>query len=133
VSAERAKRVRNVLAIASVAEAVTGVVAVVDPSFVASLLLGTGLSGAGAQIGRCFGMAALTVGLACWPGPVGVGSLAAPRRGMLFYNLAIGAYLAVLGAAGQAAGFLLWPAVAYHALVALVLAARWRDGGQVHA
>jgi hypothetical protein len=132
VSAEPAKSVRKVLAAASIVEGVTGLVAIVDPSLVGRLLLGSGLSDVGAQIGRCFGMAALAVGLACWPDRAG-GSLAAPRRAMLVYNLVIGGYLAVLGAGGRATGPLLWPAVAYHALVALALAARWRAGGEVRA
>ena len=46
---------------------------------------------------------------------------------MLFYNVLIASYLAWLGAIGHREGLLLWPAVALHAVVALLLVKAWGD------
>jgi hypothetical protein len=72
-------------------------------------LLGAELSGVGAVLARCFGVGLLGLGVA----PV--------FRGMLLYNAGIALYLGFAGAAGQWGGILLWPAVALHAGVALLL------------
>ena len=42
-------------------------------------------------------------------------------RAMLIYNVLIALYLAYLGAAEHLGGVLLWPGVALHAIVALLL------------
>ena len=51
----------------------------------------------------------------------------APLRALLAYNLLAALYLAWVEVAHRPAGILLWPAVAEHALVALLLATRMRD------
>ena len=48
-------------------------------------------------------------------------------RAVLAYNLLAALYLAWVGVTHRPAGILLWPAVAEHALVALLLATRMRD------
>jgi hypothetical protein len=45
---------------------------------------------------------------------------------MLTYNALIALYLAYLGTLGHLRGFLLWPAVALHAVVAALLVWTWR-------
>ena len=55
-------------AFAAVAEAGTGLVLLIDPAIVVTLLLGAEISGVGTALGRCFGIALLALGLACWPG-----------------------------------------------------------------
>ena len=57
------------------------------------------------------------------PGPRERGSAA--FRAMLIYNVLIAVYLAYLGTIGHAGGLLLWPGVALHAVVALVLVWTW--------
>jgi hypothetical protein len=52
---------------------------------------------------------------------------------MLVYNALIATYLAYLGTAGHLGGLLLWPAVALHAVVALLLAWTWRDNRRIKA
>ena len=47
---------------------------------------------------------------------------------MLVYNVLIAVYLGYLGTAGHLKGVLLWPGVALHALVALLLI--WRGRGK---
>jgi len=114
----------KILAFAAVTEAVTGLALLVDPALVVQLLLGMEAAGVGALVGRCFGIALIALALACWPGrqPATSGSPAA--RAMLTYNLLVALYLAYLGAL-HAGGLLLWPAVALHAAVALLLIRAW--------
>ena len=78
----------------------------------------------GNWLGRCFGIALLTLGLACWPGRQRAASGTPAFRAMLIYNALIALYLAFLGTVRHRAGLLLWPAVALHAVVALLLAER---------
>ena len=88
------------------------------PALIVSLLLGAELSGVGPVLARCFGIGLLALGVA----PV--------FRGMLLYNAAVSLYLGFLGGTGQAGGILLWPAVALHAGVALLLVwLRRNEGG----
>jgi hypothetical protein len=71
-------------------------------------------------------IALLALGLACWPGRQRVASGSAPFRAMLTYNALIALYLAYLRTAGPG-GPLLWPAVALHASMALLLIGTWAD------
>jgi hypothetical protein len=117
----------KVLAFAAIAEIGTGLALAIDPVLVAGLLLGKELAGVGIPVGRCFGIALLVVGLACWPGRQPVAGNSPAARAMLAYNALIASYLAYLGTAGQMGGVLLWPAVALHAAVALLLVWKWRE------
>ncbi len=58
----------RILGFAAVAEVGTGLVLMIHPAIVVTLLLGAEFSGAGTLLGRCFGIALLGLGLACWPG-----------------------------------------------------------------
>ena len=118
---------RNILAFASVVEAGTGLVLMIDPALVVKLLLGADVSGVGIPLGRCFGIALLVLGLACWPSRQRSENSAPALRAMLTYNLLIALYLAYLGTAGHLGGLLLWPGVALHAVVALLLVWIWRN------
>ena len=115
---------RKILAFASIVELGTGLALLADPTIVERLLLGTELLAVGTILGRCFGIALLALALACWPARTeGVGGPAA-FWGMLVYNVLIALYLAWLGTADHRKGLLLWPAVALHATVAVLLV--WR-------
>jgi Ca2+/Na+ antiporter len=113
-----------------VVEVGTGFVLIVDPAIVVTLLLGTEVSGAGTLLGRCFGIALLALGLACWPGQRGAETGSPAFRAMLTYNALIALYLAYLGTLGHLRGLLLWPGVVLHAVVALLLVWAWRDQRQ---
>jgi hypothetical protein len=120
--------VRKLLAFAVFVEIGTGVLLLVDPALVVALLIGGDLSGAGVVAARCFGIALIALGLACWPGRQPAGDVAAAVRGMLLYNAAIALYLAYLGVAAHVGGPLLWPAAVLHAVVTvLLLMARQRE------
>jgi Ca2+/Na+ antiporter len=124
---------RKVLAFAAIVEVGTGLVLMIDPAIVVLLLVGVDVTGVGILLGRCFGIAMLALGVACWPGglPAEVG--AAAFRGMLAYNLLIALYLAFLGTVRHLGGVLLWPGVALHAVVTLLLIWTWRAGRQAKA
>ena len=118
---------RKILTFAAVVEVGTGLVLMIDPAVVVTLLLGAEVSGAGTLLGRCFGIALLALGLACWPSRQRAESDSPAFRAMLIYNVLIALYLAYLGAVGQLGGLLLWPGVALHAVVALLLVWTWCD------
>jgi len=109
--------VRNVLIYSAVAEAATGLALLIVPSLVGRLLLGEDLSGIAIPVARVAGLGLTALGIACWPGP--------PLVGMLAYGAAVTLYLAYLGFAGGATGILLWPAVALHAVLSILLARAW--------
>jgi len=101
---------RNVLLFSAVAEVGTGLLLFVAPEILVRWLFGGELSGTGLIFARCFAVAMVSLG-------------AAPAfRTLLIYNALIALYLAYLGASGKASGPLLWPVVAIHAAVALLLA-----------
>jgi hypothetical protein len=94
-------------------EAATGLTLLIAPSMVVQLLLGSGLSGVGVPVARVAGMALIGLAVACVPGFTWVG--------MTIYNALVMFYLAYLGLAGGFGGVLLWPAVAAHAGLTLLL------------
>lgn len=98
---------------AAVGEAATGLVMLVFPSLVGRLLLGEDLAGIAIPVARVAGIALVALGIACWPGPA--------RVGMLTYSAAVTLFLAYLGLAGGVSGILLWPAVALHAILMVLL------------
>jgi Ca2+/Na+ antiporter len=119
---------RKILAFAAVVEIGTGLGLVVAPAVVVVLLVGADLSGVGVVLGRCFGITLVALGLACWPGRRHTeGGSPAAFRGMLAYNALIALYLAYLGSLEHLRGYLLWPAVALHGVVALLLMWTRRD------
>jgi hypothetical protein len=108
---------KNGLIFAAVAEAATGVVLLTVPSLVGQLLLGEEFTGVAIPVARVAGIALIGLGIACWPGP--------PLAGMLIYSTVVTLYLAYLGLAGGLAGVFLWPAVALHAVLSILLGRAW--------
>ena len=112
---------KKVLIFAAVGEAATGLALLIVPSLVGQLLLGEELDRhrhTGCARGR---HRADRLGIACWPGP--------PLVGMLTYSAAVTLYLAYLGFAGGLAGVFLWPAVALHAVLSILLGRAWLATG----
>jgi hypothetical protein len=108
---------KKVLIVAAVAEAATGLGLLIVPSLVGQLLLGEELTGVAIPVARVAGIALIALGIACWPGPALVG--------MLTYSTIITLYLAYLGFAGGLTGTLLWPAVALHVVLSILLGRAW--------
>ena len=101
------------LTVAAVLEVATGIALLTGPSWVGRLLLGEELTGMAVTLARVTGIALIALGVACWPGT--------PLAGMLTYNAAVALYLAFIGYT-SAAGPLLWPVVALHAVLTVLLA-----------
>jgi hypothetical protein len=108
---------KKVLTVAAVAEAATGVALIVVPSLVGQLLLGAELTGVAIPVARVTGIALVALGFACWSGPA--------LLGMLIYSALVTLYLLYLGIRGKWVGPLLWPALALHAILTLLLARSW--------
>jgi hypothetical protein len=115
----------KLLAFAAVSEAGTGVALVILPSLVGWLLLGAELTGVSVPVARVAGIALIALGLACWPGSDAASSLSRALRAMLCYSLLATLYLAYLGIRGEWVGLLLWPAVAVHAMLTILLVRAW--------
>jgi hypothetical protein len=109
----------KLLAIASLAEAATGLALLLVPSLVGQLLFGAELTGASTPVGRVLGIALIALAVACWPGLTAL-------CGMLTYSALATAFLAYVGIRGHWVGPLLWPAVGLHAVIALLLGRAWR-------
>jgi hypothetical protein len=101
------------LIFAALAETATGLALLIAPSLVGQLLLGEELTGIAIPVGRVAGIALIALGVTCWPGR--------PLVGMLIYSAAVTLYLAYLGFVDGFAGTFLWPAVALHAFLTVLL------------
>jgi hypothetical protein len=109
---------RQVLAIAAVGEITTGSALLLAPSLVGHLLLGEGLAGVAIPVARVAGIALIALGVACWPGT--------PLLGMLLYSAVVTLYLAHLSFSGGYGGIMMWPAIAVHGALAVLLTMAWR-------
>ena len=110
---------RTLEAIAAAVEGTAGLALIANPAFVVHLLIGASLSSSGMAVGRVGGFALLSLGLACWP----TGEVVTTRAtvALCTYNLLTSLYIAYLGIVRGFVGFLLWPASALHAFLALLL------------
>ena len=111
---------KNLVTLSAAIEAVTGVALIAVPDLVARLLLGTGLSGTGIAVAGWAGFGLLSLGLACWPSR----DDATPHaiRALFIYNLLAAFYLGYLRVGGGFVSYLLWPASALHAVLAVLFA-----------
>ena len=75
------------------------------------------LAGVAAVVARVAGIALIALGISCLPGKA--------LLGMLTYSVLVTLYLAYLGVAGGFTGILLWPVVALHVGLTLLLARQW--------
>jgi hypothetical protein len=112
---------KTLLIVTAIVEAGAGLALLGAPSVTASLLLGTPLDSSGAEsLARIGGAAILALAIVCWLEGRDVLSLAA--RGlvvaMVFYNITVAVVLAFASVGHGLHGVLLWPAVAFHAVMA---------------
>jgi hypothetical protein len=108
---------KKALIVAAAAEAATGSALLIVPSIVGQLLLGEELTGVAIPIARVAGIALIALGIASWPSP--------PLVGMLAYSTVVTLYLAYLGFVGGFSGIFLWPAVALHLVLSILLGRAW--------
>jgi hypothetical protein len=110
---------RRLLTLTALIEAATGLALLLVPRLVGRLLLGTELTGVSIPVARVAGIALIALAIACWPGLTAL-------CGMLTYSVLATAFLAYLGIRGHWVGPLLWPAVALHAVMVVLLFRAWR-------
>ena len=116
----------RLLTLTAVIEAATGLTLMAVPSVVVRLLLGSEIAGSSIALGRVAGFGLLSLGIACWPGRGPADNAAPALRAMLTYNSLATLYLLCLGIGREWVGPLLWPAVALHGVLAVLLARQWR-------
>jgi len=112
----------RLLTLTAAIESATGLALIAVPSIVVRLLLGAEISGAGIPLGRVAGIALLSLGVACWPRGTAAGNTAPALQAMLAYNALVALYFLFLGIGGVWVGPFLWPAMALHGVMALLLA-----------
>ena len=120
------------LSLAATIEAVTGLALIIDPQVASRLLLGADLAGAGIAVARVAGIALLSLGLVCWMSRQDSNKTAV-LVAMLTYNLLVTTYLMYLGFGSALVGILLWPAIAIHAVLTLLVAYVWVNDQQSKA
>lgn len=91
------------------------------------LLFGAEITNAGIVMSRIAGISLIALGVGCWPVLSSKSGADTGLRGMLTYSLLATLYLALLGTAGKWVGILLWPMIAVHAVLTILLARAWRD------
>ena len=112
----------------AVSEGLTGLSALVSPAIVTRLLFGAEIEGAFVFTTRLAGISLIALGVACWPDH----DTRRAFHGMLTYSLLVTPYLAYVGMSGGA-GILLWPAVAAHAALCVLLVRTWRKERRAQA
>src|SRR6476646_6433773 len=109
---------KKVLTVAAVVEVATGMALLIVPSLVGRLLFGEELTGIVIPVSRVLGIALLALGVGCLPGSTAL-------CGMLTYSALVTLYLAYFGVIGEWVGPLLWPVVALHGILTVLLARAW--------
>jgi hypothetical protein len=116
---------KKLLILTAVVEGLTGVILLLYPPIVVQLLFDSEIAGAGVLMSRLAGIVLIALGVACWPD---LNTLRA-FLGMLTYNLLAMLYLVYVGI-NDVAGILLWPVVATHAGLSVLLVWAWRKERQ---
>ncbi len=106
---------KKVLTLAAVLEAATGVALLILPSLVGRLLFGEEFTGIVIVVARVLGIALIALGVGCLPGSTAL-------CGMLTYSGLVTLYLLYLAIRGEWVGPLLWPVVALHGILTVLLA-----------
>jgi hypothetical protein len=106
---------KKILTVAAVAEVATGVALIIVPSLVGRLLFGAEFTGIVIPVARVLGIALIALGVCCWPGSTAL-------CGMLAYSALVTLYLLYLAICGEWVGPLLWPIIALHGILTVLLA-----------
>ena len=106
------------LTLAAVIEVATGMGLLIVPSLVGRLLFGEEFTGIVTPVARVLGIALLALGVCCLPGSTAL-------CGMLTYSGLATLYLLYLAIRGEWVGPLLWPVIALHGILTVLLARTW--------
>ena len=119
-------RAQKLVAFTIFVEIGTAFAALAAPALLVQLLLGAPTDATTRAVTRCFGIALLALAAAWWPDQASSEHVRPPFRGRLVYNALIAAFLAYLALVQHMSGPLLWPVVALHAVVSVLIIATWR-------
>src|SRR4029453_9612794 len=109
---------KKALTVAAVLEVATGMALLIVPSLIGRLLFGEELTGIVIPVARVLGIALIALGVGCWPGSTAL-------YGMLAYSGLVTFYLLYLAIRCEWVGPLLWPVVALHGILSVLLARAW--------
>ena len=109
---------KKILTVAGVLEVATGMALLIVTSLVGRLLFGEEFTGIVTLVARVLGIALLALGVCCLPGSTAL-------CGMLTYSGLATLYLMFLAIRGEWVGPLLWPVVAVHGILTVLLARVW--------
>jgi hypothetical protein len=109
---------KKVLTVAALVEVATGIALLIVPSLIGRLLFGEELTGIVIPVARVLGIALIALGVCCWPSSTAL-------CGMLTYSALVTLYLLFLAIRGEWVGPLLWPVVALHGILTVLLARAW--------
>lgn len=107
-------------------EIVVGATILMVPDVACVLLLGAKAEGVAMPLARFAGIALVALGIACLPSTA-AGSCRSAVQALFAFNLGVTVLLAWVGVATTLRGFLLWPAVILHAVIAAALLAGNRN------
>ena len=118
---------KELLVFAAILEGLTGLTLLAYPPIVIRLLFNSNIAGAGALMSHLAGISLIALAVACWPDR----DTLRPLCGMLTYGVLAALFLVYVGVNGGV-GILLWPAVALHAALSLLLVRAWlKERGSV--
>ena len=105
-------------------EVLTRLTLIVAPSLLGYLLFGSDLNAAGEATGRISGLVMLCLAAGCWPraGESGRHPALVPLLALSWLAVA---FLLVTALMGVNVGLLLWPAAAFHLILAVLLTWTW--------
>jgi hypothetical protein len=113
---------KKLLLLCAVSEAATGAALLIAPSLVAQWLFGDEATGVAIPLARVAGISLIALAAACFPDR----SIRRAFSGMLTYSVLAMLYLVYVGVSSRA-GTLLWPGVAVHAVLSVLLIRSWRQ------
>ncbi len=112
---------KNLLMLASASQCLVGLILLVYPPIFSRLLFGLELVGNGIWMSWFAGINLIVLAVVCWPDQ----NMFQAFSGMVTYSSLATLYFIYLGVNGMA-GILLWPAVAAHAALSLLLVVAWQ-------
>ena len=121
---------RHVLKAASCLEIVVGVIFITVPNIPCALLFGANPDHIGTPLARWVGVSLFALGIACLPSKAGESHRTAVL-GLFLFNAGVTILFAYVGVASALHGFLLWPAVILHGIIAGALLPRLLAKGSV--
>jgi hypothetical protein len=123
----------GIIRFAALLELGVGILLLIDPVLVVTLLLGTPTDGTAAVVGRWCGVALLTIAAAWCPARAPAAVSLQIFYSALIYNTLMALLLASISIVRHLGGVLLWPAAALHALITVLLILAWQAQSRTKA